>query len=237
MAVFPIPFLTTVLFGGVQDRKVAGLKIFTDRSVARGFTSLNPESEDQERASVIALNIIPQQIEFAQRSRISEQIIKDGRAFFFWRKDRSSKHLDLLELRLTGITRSLQFGRDRPKTIQQIVGATIDEVKNAVVPPLGQTPVGDDQVTKKQQDWLQFWNITRESFVDELGINNHHIQLKTPALPLFEIDFVGHFAGPIQWRENARNPFLVDWELTLIVHRTDPDLEVLFRNARSFTVE
>lgn len=236
MAVFPIPALASVLFGGVQDKKVAGLKIFTDRSVARGNTAQTPGSEDQNRLSVIALNVIPQQIEFAQRSRISEQVIKDGKAFFFWRKDRSSSHLDLMELRLTGITRSLQFGKE-PQGFRQVLGGNINEIRNAFVPPLGKTPTNDDQITKKQQDWLEFWRVTREPFVDELGINNHHIQLKTPALPLYEIDFVGHFAGPIQWSQNAKNPFLVDWSLTLVVHRTNPDLEILFKDSKSFVVE
>lgn len=236
MAVFPIPALAAVLFGGVQDKKIAGLKIFTDRSFARGFTAQEPGTEDQNRASVIALNVIPQQIEFVQRSRISEQVIKDGKAFFFWRKDRSSSHLDLLELRLTGITRSLQFGRE-PQGFRQVLGGNINEIRNALIPPLGQTPPNDDQYTKKQQDWLEFWRVTREPFVDELGINKHHIQLKTPALPLTEIDFMGHFASPIQWSQNAKNPFLVDWNLTLVVHRTDPDLEMVFKNSRSFIVE
>jgi len=235
MEIVPVAALTRVLFGKVQDRKVAGLKIFTDRSLERGI-SLRETNSDQNRSTVVSLNVIPQQIEFRQRSRISEQVIKDGKAFFFWRKDRTSNHLDLLELRITGLTRSLMFEADVPRTLKESLSRNISDVKNIFVRPTGEsTSVG--KITKKQQDWLTFWQITREPYVDEKGINEHHIRLQTPAFPTEEVEFTGHFTAPIQWRQNANNPFLVDWELSLIVHRTDPSLDLLFKGAQEIMVE
>lgn len=234
MEIVPISALTRVLFGRAQDTKIAGLEIFTDRSLELGISRKDTGS-NQGRIGVVALNIVPQQIEFTQRSRISEQIIKDGKAFFFWRKDRSSKHLDLLELNLTGITRSLARENKVPVSMKESLNRYISDVKSTFVRPQGQS-TSVDEVSKKQQDWLTFWNITREPYVDEQGINEHHIRLKTPAIPAL-VEFTGHFSGPIQWTHNARNPFLVDWRLSLIVHRTDPSLEQLLNDANSLLVE
>lgn len=218
MPTFPIPALADVLFGNLPKDRGQGVEIYTD------------ESKIRDRGA-ISLKVAPQDIQFAQRSRISEQVIKDGRAFFFWRKDRYSSHLDLLELRIGGITRSLARERTIPRTIGQVLGKEIADIGSLFIP--SDTPTtagGENQVTQKQRDWLRLWRITREGFVTENGINNHHIRLHTPALPS-PIDFVGHFAGPIDWRHSAKNPFLVEWQLSLIVHRTNPDLEVLFTTA------
>lgn len=219
MATFPISSLGNVLFGNLSQGKAAGVEIFTDNS--KFF-----------RREATRLQIAPQNIEFAQRARISEQTIKDGRAFFFWRKDRFSDHLDLLEIRIGGITRSLAVER-APTGIPGIGGGDIESL---FIP--SQTPTssgGEVAITPKQRDWLRFWKLTREPFITENGFNYHHIRLQTPALPL-PVEFVGHFAGPIDWRQDAQNPFLVNWQLTLIVHRTKPDLEVLFSQAETFQV-
>jgi hypothetical protein len=234
MEIVPLAALARTLFGRAQDTKIAGLEIFTDRSLELG-TSQKSLGVTQGRSAVVSLNVVPQQIEFVQRSRISEQVIKDGKAFFFWRKDRHSKHLDLMEVRLTGITRSLARETKVTGNLSESLRNFAGEIKNTFVRGTGKS-MSVDEVTKKQQDWLTFWNITRESYIDEQGINEHHIRLKTPAIPA-PVEFVGHFAGPIQWSQNARNPFLADWQLSLIVHRTDPSLDILFNDANSLLVE
>src|SRR3972149_996633 len=99
MQIFPISALTDVLFGNQRKDQVQGLQIWTDDSISKD--KRDPATE------IISLQVVPQNINFVQRSRVSEQVIKDGRAFFFWRKDRRSNHLDLMEIQLQGITRSL----------------------------------------------------------------------------------------------------------------------------------
>ena len=233
MAVLPIRALADTLFGNSQDdQRVEGLKIFTDRSLSENATNarLNVGIGVQLRG------VVPQQINFVQRSRISEQVIKDGKAFFFWKKDRQSRHLDLLEIRINGVTRSLQYQPRRPRNAFEVLGRSLNELKNTVrVGPAGTTPPGE-RLTRKQAEWLRLWELTREPFVDEQGINLHHIVLKTPALP-FEIDFAGHFQNPIEWTERADNPFLVDWSLSLIVHQTQPSLDVVFAASKLFTFD
>jgi len=220
MPTFPIPALADVLFGNIPKERAQGVEIFTD------------ESRDL-RKEATRLQVAPQDISFSQRSRISEQTIKDGRAFFFWRKDRFSAHLDLLELRIGGITRSLARERTRPRSAREVLGQEIADIGSLFIPTdTPTTPGGEDIITPKQRDWLRLWKITREPFVTDQGINNHHIRLHTPALP-HPVDFIGHFAGPIDWKHSASNPFLVEWQLVLIVHSTVPDLEVLFARAEN----
>ena len=229
MATFPIPALGDILFRNLPTDKGQGIEIFTDESLKR-FPGRVEQSANN--VSIIRLKIAPQDIQFSQRSRISEQVIKDGRAFFFWRKDRFSSHLDLLELRLNGITRSLAPEKNVPQNAGQQLGHVVATVDELFTPSTQTSPGGEDVITAKQRDWLFFWRLTREPFVTENGINNHHIRLHTPAIPM-SVDFVGHFAGPLDWRHSARNPFLVEWSLTLIVHSTSPDLEVLFNKAEN----
>lgn len=220
MATFPIPALADVLFGSLQKDNLQGMQIFTDESLLR--------------KEVVRVEVVPQNINFAQRSRISEQTIKDGRAFFFWRKDRQSDHLDLLELQIQGVTRSLAKEKQRLGGLgglRQVLGGELQDIESIVNPETQQ--VAEDEPTRKQRQWLKFWRLTREPFVTENGINHHHITLQTPALPI-AIDFVGHFGAPIQWGEVADNPFLVTWQLNLVVHYTVPSLASLFLATGTF---
>jgi hypothetical protein len=223
VATFPIPALADVLFGTLQQDRLQGLQIFTDESRAR--------------REIVRVEVVPQNINFAQRSRISEQTIKDGRAFFFWRKDRQSDHLDLLELQIQGITRSLAKEKQRLGGLgglRQVLSSEVQDIES-IINPATQQPSAEDEPTRKQRQWLKFWRLTREPFVTENGINHHHITLQTPALPVTNgIDFVGHFAAPIQWGEVADNPFLVTWQLNLIVHYTRPSLSSVFLATDTF---
>jgi hypothetical protein len=229
MPTFPIPALADALFNNIPKDKGQGVEIFTDEAL-RTIGGVNTESVDPKVVG-IRLKVAPQDIEFVQRSRISEQIIKDGRAFFFWRKDRSSNHLDLLEIRMRGITRSLAFERQTPRSVREVLSTEVANIESLFIPTANTTtPAGQNPITPKQRDWLRLWRITREPFVTENGINNHYIRLQTPALPT-PVTFVGHFTAPIEWRHSARNPFLVEWSLGLIVHNTIPDLETLFAQA------
>lgn len=210
--------LTNFLFFRQPADKLQGLTIWTDRSRAR--------------KDIMQLGIIPQNIQFVQKARISEQVVKDGRAFFFWRKDVNSDTLDLLELRLRGITRSLDpKDKGGSQTLveagREAVGQVVD-----IFRPNAQIAQGAQQATKKQQDWLKFWQLTREPFVDVEGLNRAYIKLQTPALPI-DITFVGHFKNPLDWTHTADNPFLVNWNLELIVHYTNPSLETIFNQVRS----
>lgn len=215
-----ISALTDLFFSNIPKDRLQGLQIWTDQSAStKAF-------EGTGRNEIIRVQVAPQNIQFLQRSRISEQNIKDGRAFFFWRKDRFSSHLDLLELNISGVTRSLaREKRSRPFGIEAINPFS-------VFAPSGG---GEDAPTPKQQEWLRFYRLTREPFMVEDKINHHNIRLETPALPI-PVTFVGHFAGPIQWSEVAENPFLVTWQLSLIVHRTDPDLDGLISQAITVNV-
>lgn len=233
MAIVRIPSLSDLLFGLLPKDKMVGLEIFTRQSFA----------EQAGQGGVIRLKVAPQNIQFTQRSRISEQVIKDGRAFFFWKKDRDAKHLDLLEIRLSGITRGLH--KETP-----IIGRTLGGLANKAIdglnvrqglPPQATPQVsfnsdGESTLTVKQQHWLRFWRLTREPFVTATGLNPHSIALQTPALP-HRIQFDGHFASPLEWEENADNPFLVNWRLTLIVHRTEPSLDKFFEQAITTILE
>ncbi|MCI0558062.1 MAG: hypothetical protein MN733_06170, partial [Nitrososphaera sp.] len=201
MPTFPIPALADVLFGNIPKDKGQGIEIFTDESL-RTIGGIKTESVDP-KVNGIRLKVAPQDIQFSQRSRISEQVIKDGRAFFFWRKDRFSDHLDLLEIRLSGVTRSLAKERTRPRSIREVLGQEVADIGSLFIPTsTPTTPGGEDQITLKQRDWLRLWRITREPFVTENGINNHYIRLITPALPT-PITFIGHFTAPIDWRHSA----------------------------------
>lgn len=216
--------LTDFFFSNLPQDRFQGLQIWTDQSASDGaFISTG-------RNEIVRVQVAPQNIQFIQRSRISEQMIKDGRAFFFWRKDRFSSHLDLLELNISGITRSLaKEPRRRP-------GGPIDAVREVLPSVFAPSSGGEDGATPKQQEWLRFYRLTREPFIVEDKINHHNIRLETPALPI-PVTFVGHFTSPIQWGEVADNPFLVTWQLGLIVHRTEPDLEQLFQQAITVNVQ
>ena len=225
----PFSAITDFLFGNIQKDKLHGLEIWTDDSIA------SPPGEPTSAKTVIRVQVVPQNIQFAQKARISEQIIKDGRAFFFWRKDRKSNHLDLLELNLSGITRSLAQEPGKKSFLSTITSGLVSEIEQGVpfadfgLSHFGQSaPPPPKTLTQKQREWLKLWNLTRSRFVTETGINEHHIRLQTPALPWANgIEFVGHFTGPIQFSEVADNPFLVQWQFGLIVHYTNPALDQL----------
>jgi hypothetical protein len=224
----PFTAITDLLFANVQKDNLQGLKIWTDQSL------LNASGTGPSQESFIRIQVVPQNIQFTQRSRISEQVIKDGRAFFFWRKDRKSSHLDLLEIQISGITRSLA---QEPKRLGGL--AALQQIGRGIaseVPLIGNlvghtpSPPPEKEPTPKQKEWLRLWRVTREPFVVENGINEHHILLETPALPWAGgIQFVGHFTAPIQFSEVAENPFLVSWQLGLIVHYTIPSFDTLFK--------
>lgn len=219
----PIPALQELLFGNTPRDNAQGLEIWTDNSKVRDN-------------GIIRVRVAPQDIEFNQRARISEQVIKAGRAFYFWRKDRFSNHLDLLEVKIGGLTYSLMLEKVPTGRVREVIDQTARGIASTFSPAVPTTPGGDTKITLKQREWLRFWDITRQPFTFEDGINNHHIRLDTPALPI-PIEFIGHFAGPITWRHSARSPFLVQWELTLIVHRTTPDLDRVFELANRVIVE
>jgi len=233
MQIFPISALTDVLFGNQRKDQVQGLQIWTDDSISKD--KRDPATE------IISLQVVPQNINFVQRSRVSEQVIKDGRAFFFWRKDRRSNHLDLMEIQLQGITRSLakeNLRQGSTNAIRQFL-SKVTELPRSFVSSGEASPSTSDEVTPKQREWLKFWRITREPFAAEDHLNYHHIRLNTPAFPgqsPVGLEFVGHFTGPVQFGEVADNPFLVTWQLGLIVHYTHPTLEQFFDLASQFNV-
>lgn len=219
---YPVQLLNDILtaYGRQSAGTVAGIEIYTTRSL--------------ERLEATTLKMPLQSIQINQASRISEQVIKDGKAFFFWRKDRFSSHLDLMEIQLVGVTRSLA---QEPLQIsnpylQRLVDTAQDKVDELLPPFLRGTLQGVVGPTSKQAEWLRFWSITRENYVDADGINTHFIRLRLPSLPT-QVEFSGHFAGPVQWSQNAMNPFLVDWNLKLVVHSTNPSLDVIFNEARN----
>lgn len=229
---FPVQAIADIFFGNTQKDRLQGLEIWTDQSIL-----------DPAHKNIFRVQVVPQNIQFAQRSRISEQVIKDGKAFFFWRKDRQSNHLDLLELQISGITRSLAREKQKGGNVLEQLASSVRDVGSLVVPPTGSPPAPSDQPTQKQREWLRFWAMTREPFVVEDGINHHHIRLNTPALPGVDavgtgagVEFIGHFSAPIQFSEVADNPFLVTWQLSLIVHQTIPDLDQFFNLLTNFTV-
>jgi hypothetical protein len=234
MQIFPISTLTDVLFGNRQKDQLQGLEIWTDESI---------EGRDK-KPEMVRIQVVPQNINFVQRSRISEQIIKDGRAFFFWRKDRESNHLDLMEVQLQGVTRSLAKEKLRVgslATIRQHLSTAWEEAKS-IVTSGDASPSSADEPTPKQREWLKFWRITREPFVSVDRLNYHHIRLNTPAFPGLSpapggLEFIGHFTGPVQFGEVAENPFLVTWQLSLIVHRTSPSLDQFFDLATRINVK
>lgn len=219
---YPVQLLSDIItaFGRQSAGNVSGINIWTDRSLARGEAT--------------SLKIPLQGVQVNQTARISEQVIKDGRAFFFWRKDRFSSHLDLIELALSGTTRSLALEplRINNPYIQRLVDSVQERVDDLLPPVLRGTTQGVVGPTAKQAEWLRFWAITRENYVDSQGVNRHHVQVTLPSLPI-QIEFIGHFAGPIQWTANASNPFMVDWNLKLIVHTTLPTLDQVFNQART----
>lgn len=220
---YPVQLLSDIItaFGRQSAGNVSGINIWTDRSL-------------NIRGEATSLKVPLQGIQVNQVARISEQVIKDGRAFFFWRKDRFSSHLDLIELSLSGTTRSLALEKLRVNNpyIQRLVDNVQEKVDELLPPVLRGTTQGVTGPTAKQAEWLRFWALTRESYVDELGINRHHIQVTLPSLPI-QIEFIGHFTGPIQWTANANNPYMVDWTLKMIVHSTQPTLESVFNQART----
>jgi hypothetical protein len=222
---FPVETIADILFANQQKDRLQGLEIWTDVSEAN--------------REILRIQVIPQNIQFVQRARISEQMIKDGRAFFFWRKDRRSNHLDLMELQISGITRSLAKEKQRTGNFLQQLADSARDVGSLVVPGVGQPAPPDDSPTPKQREWIRFWRITRQPFVTETGLNHAHIRLNTPAFPGLSpqgVEFVGHFSGPIQFNEVADNPFLVTWNLSLIVHYTVPELDQFFELINQFTV-
>lgn len=219
----PLQALQDLLFGNTPRDQAQGLEIWTDQSKIRDN-------------GIVRVRVAPQDIDFGQRARISEQVIKGGRAFYFWRKDRFSNHLDLLEIRIGGFTYSLMLEKVPTGVAREILDETTRGIAQTFSPAVPTVPGGEKRITLKQREWLRFWQITREPFTFEDGINNHHIRLDTPALPI-PVEFVGHFAGPISWRHTARSPFLVQWELTLIVHSTTPDLDRLFELANQVIVQ
>lgn len=214
----PLSSLEDLLLGFAVPDAFVGLEIFTDDS--------------QARREGIRLQVAPQQIAFGQQSRISEQLIKDGRAFFFWKQTREANHLDLLELSITGVTRSLiPEGINNPQSFTQLWQKAQNAANNIVAPFTDSIAVPEqDSVTNKQNHWLRLWKITREPYIASDHVNRHHIKLKTPALPI-KVEFLGHFAGPVQWTHDANDPFLVRWTLKFIVHTTTPTLDVLFAKA------
>lgn len=210
-----IDSLADFFFSNLSSDRMQGLRIWTDQSASqKAFAGIG-------RNEFIRVQVAPQNIKFVQKSRISEQVIKDGKAFFFWRKDRFSSHLDLLELQISGVTRSL--AREPRKILRNPLN----------VPTFEQ--VIDEGITVKQQEWLRFYRLTREPFIIEDRINHHNIQLETPALPI-AVTFIGHFAAPVQWSHSSANPFLATWDLTLIVHRTEPDLEAVFQQISTVNI-
>ena len=232
----PFSAITDFLFGNIQKDILHGLEIWTDESIA------SPPGEPTSANTYVRIQVVPQNIQFAQKARISEQVIKDGRAFFFWRKDRTSNHLDLLELNLSGITRSLakEPGKKSSSFLSTLASGALSEIQQGVplvgsLASLAQSaPPPQKSLTPKQREWLKLWNITRSRYVTETGINEHHIRLLTPALPWEGsngIEFVGHFTGPIQFSEVADNLFLVQWQFGLIVHYTNPSLDQLLRSS------
>lgn len=218
----PIPALSEILFGNTPRDQSLGVEIWTDRSVIRDN-------------GIVQVKVAPQDVEFNQRARISDQVIKGGRAFYFWRKDRFSNHLDLLEVRIAGITYSLLLEGQPTGRIREILDQTVGSVTSVFAPTVPTVPGGEKRITFKQREWLRFWDITRQPFATEDGVNNHYIRLDTPALPV-PIKFTGHFAGPITWRHSSRSPFLVQWELTLVVHSSDPDLDRMYELANQIVV-
>lgn len=228
MPTFPIPALSDVFFGNQQRDRLQGLEIWTDDSEAR--------------KEILRIQVVPQNITFAQRARISEQTIKDGRAFFFWRKDRRSNNLDLMEIQMQGVTRSLAKEKSNPNGvtgIQQVLSREVSDLASLVFPGTA-SPAVDDLPTPKQREWIRLWRITREPFAAVDHLNHAHLRLNTPAFPGLSpqgVEFIGHFANPIQFGEVAENPFLVTWQLNFIVHRTVPDLDQFFELVNSITVQ
>jgi hypothetical protein len=219
----PLIGLQDLLFGNTPRDQAQGVEVWTDNSRVRDN-------------GIIRVRVTPQDFEFNQQARISEQKIKAGRAFYFWRKDRFSNHLDLMEVRIGGITASLLLEKVPTGAAREIFDETTRGIAQTFSPAVPTSPGGETRITLKQREWLRFWSITREPFTFEDGVNNHHLRLDTPALPI-PVEFIGHFAGPVVWRHSARQPFLAQWELTLIVHRTSPDLDKVFEMANSVVVQ
>jgi hypothetical protein len=208
----PLSAVTALLTGGLVPTSIMGLKIYT--------------TDSQRRGENTRLQIPVQGMNFVQRSRISEQVIKDGKAFYFWQRNRGADTLDLMELQLTGKTRSLM-------PANSITGVIAGVIAQGVLGD--QFAPAQDAVTALQQQWLSFYRLTLEPYVASDHLNQHFIELQTPALP-HKITFIGHFADPLQWQQDATNPFLTDWQLRLIVHTTAPSIPLMIDYTKTVVV-
>jgi len=191
------------------------MKIWTDLSVHEG----------NKKQTMLELSVNPQSVAFKQVKRITSDIVRKGRVYYFWSSAPGERNLDILALTIGGVSGSI-LNRVANTQYQQ----TLSEQK------ISNPPEG--AINIKHQKWMKLYSMTREAaYPPELNgeFNYAYIEYVSPIFPTGKtITFKGHFSNPLDFEENADRPFLINYTFEFIVHQTDPSLDTILEEASNF---
>lgn len=179
------------------------------------------------KGGMLVLSVNPQNVDFKQDKRVTSDVVKSGRVYYFWSETPGAQNLDILILSVKGTSGSILNRVALPKYTQK-VGEQI-----TTNPPEGALNI-------KHQKWMTLYAMTREAaYPTELnGVFNYaYIEYVSPLFPEGKkIIFEGHFNSPLIFSENADRPFLIDYNFDFHVHRTTPDLDIILEQANKILV-
>ena len=178
--------------------------------------------EGSKKQTMLELSVNPNNVVFKQLKRITSDVVKKGRVYYFWSSAPGEQNLDVLGLTIRGVSGSI-LNRVANNQYQQTLGE--QKISN---PPAG-------AINTKHQKWMKLWAMTREpAYPPELNgeFNYAYIEYVSPIFPTGKtIIFKGHFSNPLDFEEKAAKPFLIDYNFEFIVHQTDPALDGILEEA------
>ncbi len=202
----------------IQHTERIPMKIWTDLSV----------HEKNKKQTMLELSVNPQSVDFKQVKRITSDVVKKGRVYYFWSSAPGEQNLDILALTIRGVSGSI-LNRVANTQYQQTLGE--QKISN---PPQG-------AINTKHQKWMKLYSMTREpAYPPELNgeFNYAYIEYVSPIFPTGKtITFKGHFSNPLDFEENADKPFLIKYSFEFVVHQTDPSLDIILEEASKFLTD
>lgn len=183
----------------IEDQAVAQSGI-TTKAQSRIYSLTTPQSE----LTYVSMLVNPSSLKITQPKRKTRMDTLGGTRWLHF-TDRAGSNLDVMTISMSGSTGTISArgGQDN-QTIAMI--------------------------NRRLLVWSNLYKLTLEppsvTGLDRVLTNEIRLQIASNLFPM-QFDFIGHFDAAMEYGEDANKPNSVDYSLTFIVERIEPDMDTV----------
>ncbi len=183
----------------IEDQTIAQSG-FTTKAQSRVYSLTTPQSE----LTYISMLVNPSSLKIAQPKRKARMDTLGGTRWLHF-TDRAGSNMDVMTISMSGSTGTISARG-------------------------GQDDYTVAMINRRLLVWSNLYKLTLETpyvtGLDRVLTNEIRLQIASNLFPM-PFEFVGHFDAAMDYGEDANKPNSVDYSLTFIVERVEPDMETV----------